>query len=86
MGRPTWGTEPQLTFLDSFVPGLDAAKATCGLQTEYACISKLFLEKWPTKPTEKEENATSDPAQRQALADDRRRMVSHVLHFFRNTH
>lgn len=76
MGRPTWGTEEQVAYLESFVGGLDVAKQTCTLETEYTRITKLFILKWPTIPSEAERALVKDPAELQALAEERRRKVS----------
>lgn len=76
MGRPTWGTEEQVAYLESFVGGLDAAKQTCTLETEYTRISKLFIVKWPTIPSEAERALAKNPVELKALADERRRKVS----------
>lgn len=79
MGRPTWGTEEQVAYLESFVGGLDVAKATCTLETEYMRISKLFIEKWPTMPSEAERVLAKDHEELRVLADDRRRKVSRLI-------
>lgn len=51
-------------FLKTFVEGLDAAKATCGLKAEYSHISREFLKRWPIKLTDIQEELA------QELADD----------------
>ena len=79
MGRPTWGTDEQVAFLEGFVDGLDEAKLTCTLTTEYERIYGLFVQRWPTIPTELEQAKESDPTKLQAKAEKRRRNVSFSL-------
>jgi len=79
MGRRHWGTEEQLTFLESFVAGLDLAKVTCTLKTEYERISVEFMKKWPTQPSAEEMALEKDPKKLQVLADNRRRSVSYLV-------
>lgn len=85
MGRPSWATNEQLAFLKTFTAGLDAAKATCGLTAEYTRISALFMQQWPAKPSEKEQDATLNPEEIQALADNRRKSVSLLVMIFSGT-
>jgi len=82
MGRPPWASEEQIVFLESRLEGLELAKKTHGLNTEYAIIAGAFLERWPAKPSDKDREETSDPQKLQTLAGDRRRKVSHrSIHF-----
>lgn len=76
MGRPPWATPEQTAFLESFVPGLDLAKKTHGLQTEYQRIARDFIQKWPTEPTTEEQKLPDDP---QVHANARRGRVSEYL-------
>ena len=82
MGHKHWGTEEQVAYLKSFVGGLDLAKVTCTLETEYVCISKLFIEKWPTIPSERETASSKDAVKVRALADKRRKQVSRLVFTF----
>ena len=77
MGRPSWATDEQLVFLESRLLGLDLAKKTHSLASEYKIIAQDFMKTWPTKPTNEEREAVSDPQQLQATADVRRARVSH---------
>jgi len=84
MGRPHWGTEEQVAFLESFIAGLDLAKVTCTLKTEYERISVEFMKKWPTQPSAEEMASEKDPKKLKVLVDNRRRSVSRlVLAFLR---
>ena len=64
MGCPTWGSPEQVTFLKTFVEGLDTAKTTCRLEAEYSCISREFLKRRPIKLMDIQEELA------QELADD----------------
>jgi len=86
MGRPNWGTAEQVAYLESFVPNLDIAKATCSLETEYERVYGLFVLKWPTKPTVEEQEKESDLNKLQATAEKRRRSVSPRVCFLRGPH
>lgn len=82
MGRPHWGTDEQVAFLETFVPGLDLAKVTCTLKVEYERISMEFMKKWPTKPSAEEMASEKDPQKLQVLIDNRRRSVSPLCLWF----
>jgi len=60
MGRRPWTTKEQAAFLESYIPGLENAKKTCGLQVEYARISRKFLERWPAVAASVGEESASD--------------------------
>jgi len=60
MGRQTWATKEQATFLDTFTPGLENAKKTHTLQVEYGRIAREFLKKWPAVPALASDELVSD--------------------------
>ena len=46
MGRPSWATPSQLTFLHNYIPQLPTAKAGTGQNVLYLQIAQDFLTRW----------------------------------------
>lgn len=77
-GRRSWASDVQQDFLGAFLPQLDEAKKKRTLASEYARITKLFLEKWPAEPMPEEIAEAPDPQTLQKVAEARRTEVSCV--------
>jgi hypothetical protein len=79
MGRPSWATPEQLSYLKSFVHLLPQAKGSTSLVTLYAQVYEGFLAKWPPAPMAPEPGKFMSPEELEAKAKQKLESVCIVL-------
>lgn len=71
MGRPSWATPEQLTFLHSYTSELPNAKAGTGLNIFYVRVAQDFLVHWSPEPVSSHATPPATPQELKDLAETR---------------
>lgn len=81
MGRPSWATPAQATFLEFHLSKLEREREDGnGLGTYYESVAREFLKRFPVKPTDDDELAAVGSEETpQDLANTRQTKVSPCL-------